>query len=249
MRYLLSPSGQEALYALLRQRPLLAFDFDGTLAPIVPLPDDAHASTAVATAMSRLSQLAPVAVVTGRAVADVRSRLGFVPGYIVGNHGAEGLTEEAGDWARSIERQVAQWHMQIETWRLPPGVLVEDKRRSITLHYRLASDRGAAQALLGDLARTLNPVPQIIGGKCVVNLLPAEAPNKYDAVVELARRAEAGSVMFLGDDDTDEIVFRHAHPGWLTCRIERREDSAARFYLNAQSEVAGLIQFIERAMR
>jgi trehalose 6-phosphate phosphatase len=245
VRYLFSPGGEHALQALMCQSTLLAFDFDGTLAPIVALPDDAHASSAVAATMARLCALAPVAVVTGRAVEDVRPRLGFEPHYIVGNHGAEGLVGATQEW----EREVAGWHMQIETWSLPPGVLVEDKRRSITLHYRLAADRAVAEVLLLELAQTLVPAPHIIGGKCVVNLLPPSSPDKYDAVVALMNDAKTDNVLFLGDDETDEAVFRKAPPAWMTVRVERREESSARYYLNHQSEVGSLIQFIERGLR
>ncbi|MFT4173291.1 MAG: trehalose-phosphatase [Rhodocyclaceae bacterium] len=240
-----SPGGEHALQELMCQNVLLAFDFDGTLAPIVALPDDAHASSAVAATMGRLCALAPVAVVTGRAVEDVRLRLGFQPHYIVGNHGAEGLTGATQEW----EREVASWHMQIEGWSLPAGVLVEDKRRSITLHYRLATERGIAEALLLELAQTLEPPPHIIGGKCVVNLLPPSSPDKYDAVRALMADAKTDNVLFLGDDETDEAVFRKAPQEWMTVRVERREESAARYYLNHQSEVGSLIQFVERGLK
>ena len=89
MKHLLSREGCLALEAVLRAQPLLAFDFDGTLAPIVARPDDAHVAVAVSQRLDRLARLRPLAVVTGRAVGDVARRLGFTPQFIVGNHGAE----------------------------------------------------------------------------------------------------------------------------------------------------------------
>jgi trehalose 6-phosphate phosphatase len=89
MQHLFTPAGEVALAATLLRRPLLAFDFDGTLAPIVARPDDARISQAVSARLKSLAAQLPVAIVTGRAVADVRGRLGFEPRFIVGSHGAE----------------------------------------------------------------------------------------------------------------------------------------------------------------
>ncbi|MCY7314386.1 MAG: trehalose-phosphatase [Rubrivivax sp.] len=85
-----SPDGDDALRRLLQARPLLAFDFDGTLAPIVDDPAQARATPDVAARLQALAARWPVAVITGRARADVQMRLGFKPRFLVGNHGAEG---------------------------------------------------------------------------------------------------------------------------------------------------------------
>src|SRR5207253_731178 len=89
MKHLFDPEGRRALQAALQARPLLAFDFDGTLAPIVERADDARVAAEDAQRLDALSRLRPVAVVTGRSVADVTRRLGFSPQFVVGNHGAE----------------------------------------------------------------------------------------------------------------------------------------------------------------
>ena len=89
LRPLLGPQGLAALTALVRSPALFAFDFDGTLAPIRPRPDDVQVSATIALRLEKLARVRPVAIVTGRRIADVRERLGFVPAWIVGNHGAE----------------------------------------------------------------------------------------------------------------------------------------------------------------
>ena len=95
MRHVLSPAGELQLAATMRARPLLAFDFDGTLAPIVARPDQARMAPGSPRACASWQANGPVAIVTGREVADVRTRLGFEPAYIVGSHGAE--TEASND--------------------------------------------------------------------------------------------------------------------------------------------------------
>ena len=89
LRPLLGPQGLAALDALVRTPALFAFDFDGTLAPIRPRPDDVQVSATIALRLEKLARVRPVAIVTGRRIADVRERLGFVPAWIIGNHGAE----------------------------------------------------------------------------------------------------------------------------------------------------------------
>ena len=75
MRHLFTPEGEAALAAVMRLAPVLAFDFDGTLAPIVARPDQAHVPPPVSEGLAHLAQRLPVAVISGRSVADVRARL------------------------------------------------------------------------------------------------------------------------------------------------------------------------------
>src|SRR5690349_4491226 len=89
MQPLFSPAGEAAIAATLADSPLVAFDFDGTLAPIVAHPDDAQVLPALAPRLERLAGLLPLAIVSGRSVEDVRKRLTFMPRFVVGNHGAE----------------------------------------------------------------------------------------------------------------------------------------------------------------
>src|ERR687890_603252 len=75
MEHLFTPRGEAALDAVMRLEPLLAFDFDGTLAPIVDRPDDARVPAEVSRWLAELARRHPIAVITGRSIADVRARL------------------------------------------------------------------------------------------------------------------------------------------------------------------------------
>ena len=97
MEHLFTPRGEAALDDVMRLRPLLAFDFDGTLAPIVDRPDDASVPAEVSRCLAELARLHPVAVITGRRVADVRARLAFKPRFVIGNHGAEDTSSRLPD--------------------------------------------------------------------------------------------------------------------------------------------------------
>ncbi len=243
---LLGPAGLAALAALMDHAPLLAFDFDGTLAPIVPHPADARIAPAVATRLARLAARLPVAIVTGRALADVRPLLGFVPRYVVGNHGAEDehvhdqtLHSRAalGGLRRKLARRAAEL--------ADAGVLLEDKGASIALHYRQAPDAARALALIERLLRPTTRALRVFGGKMVVNAMAADAPDKALAVLRLVQRSGAGAALFAGDDLNDEPVFAAAPPHWLTVRVglpaAPQPPSLARFALDGPEDMAQML--------
>jgi len=241
MNSVFSTAGRAALGATLRNEPLLAFDFDGTLAPLVARPDAAQVPPALASRMVRLGRLRPVAIVTGRSVVDIRQRLGFPVAYIAGNHGAEvpGTGSVLDPFALDPARERIE--LAASTLRAA-GVQVEDKRYSLALHYRQASDRVRALALIDELLSGLPAAIRMVPGRMVRNLVLADAPDKGDAVIDITRRAGCGSAFFVGDDANDETVFAKALPDWLTVRVGRDDaQSAARFFLEGHGEVAGLL--------
>lgn len=242
MKHLLDPHGRRALARVMRRQPLLAFDFDGTLAPIVDRPADASVPEALSRRLAPLSARHPVAIVTGRSVADVRPRLGFAPRFVIGSHGAEDPERpEAMAAPPALASLGAALRAQASVLARI-GVHVEDKGLSLALHYRLASDRRAAQETIDALLAGLDPSLRAFGGKCVVNIVAAQAPDKGMAVAALLRRSGRRALVFVGDDVNDEAVFARAGRHWLTVRIGRDEPrSQARFFLDALDEVAAAV--------
>jgi trehalose 6-phosphate phosphatase len=239
---LFSPEGRTELQRLARGNTLYAFDFDGTLAPIVADPAQARAADRVTRPLAQLALLVPVAVVSGRAQRDLIERLPCEIAYLVGNHGNEGLPEEPEPAA--LEDVCRRWRAALEIRlqdREGQGVRLEDKGRSLSLHYRAAPDPAAASAFLRAVAHALQPAPTVIDGKMVLNLLPPGALTKFDALRILARHEGAEQVLFVGDDDTDEVAFRRAPPQWTTVRIDPHGETAARFCLEEQASIEILL--------
>jgi trehalose 6-phosphate phosphatase len=246
LRSLLSPQGLEALETLARAPALFAFDFDGTLAPIRPRPDDVHVSATIASRLDKLARMRPVAIVTGRRIDDVRERLGFTPAWIIGNHGAEDEGDpEAAARARHALDALRERLREREDGLAGAGVLVEDKGQSLALHFRTAPDRDAASAMIEDALAGFTHALHVFGGKLVWNAVAADAPDKAVAVQRLIARAGVQAAFFAGDDVNDEPVFAAAQHQWVTVRIgcERRA-SAARFCIAGPHEMAGVLDRI-----
>jgi trehalose 6-phosphate phosphatase len=246
MEHVFGAAGAQALRVAMGRQPLLAFDFDGTLAPIVARPDDARVPDPIAERLTRLARLRPVAIVTGRSVADVSPRLGFAPHYIVGNHGAENPLEP-----RPAASAAALAALRVQLGNAAGllglhGVEVEDKDYSLALHYRQAPDADAARAAIDVALAGLDPRLASFGGKRVVNIVDATAPDKGDAVAKLVAQANAGTALFVGDDVNDETVFRRTADRWLTVRIGRDDpQSQAMYFLDDYTEMALLLQRVQ----
>lgn len=241
MKYLFSPEGLKALDRLEPKHLLLAFDFDGTLAPVVALADQAQMPEESAALLKKLSRRAHVALISGRGVRDLRSKLSFRPRWAIGNHGLEApwmnpaqAAKVVRGWVKKLEKA---WPFTEDT-----GVYIENKKYSVSLHYRLAKDpRGARRELLR-LIGGLDPLPRVVPGKCVLNLTLEDSPHKGEALIELMRRTHCTHALFAGDDDTDEDVFRLNKRGLLTVRVGKKASSKAKFYVRNQAEVALLLK-------
>jgi trehalose 6-phosphate phosphatase len=241
-RHLFSAAGQAALQRLRGGRPLLAFDFDGTLAPIAPRPEDVLLAPAVAADLRRLGLRWPVAVISGRAVRDLRPRLGFEPQYLVGCHGADDGSEAVHAWARPLREWCRGLAAEHAAELAAAGIRVEDKGAAVALHYRGTPEPARALRLLDALLAALPPALKGYGGKQVLNVVAADAPDKADALQTLLQRSGCDRALFAGDDLNDEPVFQRAPPQWLTVRVGPAEGrTRARFSLRSPAEVALLL--------
>jgi alpha,alpha-trehalase len=201
---------------------LLLTDFDGTLADLVPTPSEAHVSEAVSAEMAALAALTTVTfgVVSGRRLDDVSARVGPAAEFVAGLHGLEILGpgcafhHYALDSVAPVIEEIARTAERELAWC--PGVHLENKTYALTCHVRLAP------SYLGDRAleefeaiaepylesRELKSLP----GAKALELLPAVDWHKGRAAQWIRARvrtkvAPEVSVVYLGDDRTDEDAF------------------------------------------
>ncbi|NLA41637.1 MAG: trehalose-phosphatase [Smithella sp.] len=248
--YLFGKTAFAELERFVDRSTLFAFDFDGTLAPIVSDPDAAGIPGVVREELSVLAGMAPVAIITGRSRSDALRHLTSAPCYLIGNHGAEGLP----GWKareRVFIRMAQDWQRQLDELipaRSRGGVVVENKGATISVHYRQAENRKKACAMIRRAVGRLVPPPRRVRGKCVENLIPEGAPDKGTALKLLMRQAGCARAFFAGDDETDEDVFRQKAKNIFAVRVSRKSGSHARFFLKKQLEIARLLREINRIL-
>jgi trehalose 6-phosphate phosphatase len=236
---LFSRANHDVLRRFAHSKILLAFDYDGTLAPIVKTPAQATMRGTTRQWLKCASRLYPCVVISGRARRDVVSRLrGLKICRVVGNHGADESRRPD-----TLRRRVRQWvpFLQARIAGLE-GIAIEDKGLSVAVHYREALDRTAARRAILEAARSLDEA-RIVGGKLAVNLLVATAPHKGLALKRQRARLACETAIYVGDDETDEDVFRLDLPGQLlSIRVGREAKSAASYYIRSQREVDRLLK-------
>jgi trehalose 6-phosphate phosphatase len=183
------------------EQAALFLDFDGVLAPIVARPQDAYPPEETRGELRRLGErYALVAVVSGRAGDDVRSRVGVDGIVYVGSHGLE-LDRQAGRWRQQIVdfASAAPW----------PEHDIELKGLSVAFHFRDAVDEAAAIVELEKIAETARDDGLAARfGRKVLEVLPPVGSNKGTAVKHLLEGAGLSRALVAGDDTTDLDAFR-----------------------------------------
>ncbi len=184
--------------------PLLAFDYDGVLAPILRDPRGASMTPRTRALLRELAARFPVAVISGRSFAKLHRVVGTVAPFLVGNHGFEYLHRTPVPEAVLV--RVRRWEEQMAAaLEGVSGVHLEHKHSTFAVHTSQAPDAHAGRAVLR-AARALRGA-RLVLGKNIVNVLPAAFPTKGDALEKLLRHLGCRRALFVGDDVTDEDVF------------------------------------------
>lgn len=246
MKYILGDSGKKLLQSMAMANTLFAFDFDGTLAPIVKDPEAAFMKDSVLQALKKLARKRKVAIISGRSIEDLKKR---VPKdlQLVGNHGLEGLPGGARN-LDTLSKVISEWRKQLAKSKgfSDPEIRVEDKEFSLAIHYRNSRAKKEAKRDIFSMVSELQPSPRVIMGKSVFNLVPPGAPHKGVALLELMSHHSFNAAFYIGDDDTDEDLFSLPDQRILTVRVGKKKTSQAQFYLDRQSEIKALLDRIEK---
>ena len=220
-------------------RAALFLDLDGTLIEIAARPDQVRVPSGLAALLERLSQAhdGALAIVSGRALADIDRLLAPWQGAAAGLHGSErryadGRVERTVD-ARAASA-LARLRPRLAELAAAPSVFVEDKGAGLAVHYRAAPEREAMlRAGSRALAAEFAPALRLLDGKMVFEFRPASASKAGAIAAFLAEPPFRGRrPVFLGDDATDEDGFLEVgRRGGVAIRVGGRGDSAAHFTL------------------
>lgn len=243
MKDILAACNLSAVRQFTAERVLLAFDYDGTLAPIVDDPRRAYMRPPTRSLLSRVSRLYQCAVITGRG-REAAER--FVQGanvkWIVGNHGLEWPAPRKEDLR--YKKLVREWKRALaKSLKGLEGVVLEDKRLSLTVHVRHARNSKEAQRKVEEAAAQL-PGCRSEPGLEVINLLPRGAPDKGYALMRLLGLSGCTHAIYLGDDVTDEAVFALKREPVLSVSVGAHRRSRAKYFLANQRRVDAFLRLL-----
>src|SRR5690242_15262614 len=190
----------------------LFLDIDGTLLDLAQTPDRVKVPRDLIKALERLSQhlSGALAFVSGRSLEGIDRLFAPFKPAAIGAHGAE-IRGADGQVVRSQALSAKVVGVFRGLADNVPGLLLEDKRCALALHYRLAPEaQPVLVSAMEKQARLFEAEKvRILHGKAVIEALPLGV-NKGTAVLELAKQKPfAGrAILFGGDDTTDMDVFR-----------------------------------------
>ncbi len=238
---------------------LLLLDFDGTLAPIAPTPEQASLPASTKLLLRSLSQSpkATVALVSGRALADLRHLVGLRDLTYIGNHGLEmwrdgrrtviAVPQHSRDAMDRVRPRLARLLRDV------PGAYLEDKGLSVGVHHRLVQGRHEAR-LRAAFRREVRPfirsgALKVVSGMKVMEVCPNLDWTKGHATLRLMKQMRRRSLLtiYIGDDRTDEDAFAMLVDG-ITIRVGAYRRSKARYYVRNVEEVASLLRELARLL-
>jgi trehalose 6-phosphate synthase/phosphatase len=230
----------------------LLLDYDGTLVPFADKPRLAKPDKAL---LSMLDELArdpanDLLIVSGRSRVDLQEWFGHLPVALAAEHGIW-LRRRDAEWTQ-LRTVTSEWKesirpiLQLFVDRLP-GALLEEKEYSLAWHYRKSDPDEAnlrAKDLLDDLADyTRNIDVQVLEGNKVLEVRNTGV-SKGTAAVEWLTGRDPDFILAIGDDWTDEDLFRALPPSAYSVRVGLA-NTAARYYLASHVAVRRLLKEFE----
>lgn len=238
---------------------LLMLDFDGTLSPIAEAPGQAFLPREIKRDLQKCALLFPVAIVSGRALTDIKRKVGLKNIIYAGNHGLQwqiGGKMNYAPGAKEAARPLALIKQSLEKLRSAyPGVLLEYKGLSLAIHYRRLSP-ALTYRFKKDIRRIIIPLVsgkniQILNGKKTIELRPNMAWHKGKFAIFIRNYFENKSKrkllpVYVGDDITDEDAFRSLKSG-VAIKVGQSKASRAKYYIKNPAQAGGFMRWLLKA--
>ena len=242
------------------KKKILFLDFDGTLSKIVKQPQKAKLEPGIRLLLRKVAKDRKyrLAIISGRALEDVKSKVGIKNIVYAGNHGLEikgpGIKFSSPGLEKfrvTLKRLKKSLIRQLGGIK---GVLVEDKGLTLSVHYRLVKKRGLVPFKVAFAGATSGYADgkkiKIRPGKKVFEIRPPVDWDKGKVALwllgrwKLSFKGDDSIVVYIGDDLTDEDAFRALAGKAVTAVVGRRKDSAAGYYLNNVGEVERFLKML-----
>ncbi len=238
----------------------LALDYDGTLSTIVKNPKQAFLSSQTRTLLKQLCKTPhlQLAIVTGRSMQDIQKLVGIQDIIYIANHGFE-ISANTKTWIHPqakksiplLNQALLELHERLNAI---PGILIENKKVTASIHYRKTPSR-LTKKIQMEINKILSNHPKIFkktDGKKVFEIRPNINWDKGQALKKVLRKKYSSKnqplTLFLGDDQTDEDVFRMLTQKDLGIRVGYASTSHADLYVRNTPEVSRLLKLSKEAL-
>jgi trehalose-phosphatase len=239
---------------------LLFLDYDGTLTPIAETPDKAVISKERKDLLDKLSTSphCRVAIISGRALSDIKALVRLKDIIYAGNHGLEiegpkiKFESQVMPRLKAIIRHI--YEDAVSKLSKIKGVLIEDKGLTISVHYRLVDKKDIQEflSIFNEITSSyiVRGKIKIDSGKKVYEIKPPGMWDKGKVVLWLLARQQFSSgenkifPVYIGDDVTDEDAFKVLKKKGLTVFVGEQATSEAQYYLKTTEEVTEFLRLI-----
>jgi trehalose 6-phosphate synthase/phosphatase len=232
------------------RRRLLLCDYDGTLVPLQPTPEQAAPGAELLGTLGRLAGLADVVIVSGRPRSALETWFGTLGLSLVAEHGVwarergedwTGGPPVCGDWKPKVGELMERYV------DLLPGAFVEEKEYTVAWHYRRA-DPDLATLRARELADHLSGLTsagdlRVVEGNKVIEVRPSGV-SKASACQRFLTQGY-DFVLAIGDDTTDEDLFKALPNTAYSIRVGPTQ-SNARFNVFNQTSALELVEALAR---
>ncbi|MCM8787358.1 MAG: trehalose-phosphatase [Candidatus Omnitrophica bacterium] len=239
---------------------ILFLDYDGTLTPIAKTPQEATLLPETKKLLRRLikNRYCQLAIISGRALKDIKKKIGINRVIYAANHGLEIEGPKikfkyptSSKYKHILKNIRNKLKINLSTIK---GTFIEDKGLSLSLHYRLVKKNNIPKVkkILHQATAAYKKVNKIKikKAKKAFEITPPVVWNKGRAMLWLLEKLNAGFTkketmpIYLGDDLTDEDAFEVLHNKGITIFVGRPKKTEAQYYLKNTQEVRNFLRLI-----
>ncbi len=238
-----------------KENLFLFFDFDGTLVPISKNPKDCYLSGELKESLYKLKDKIKIGIISGRDLKDLKRRISVENIYYCGSHGLQ-IDGPDIKYTNPDVYKLKPYIYEIfskfkNLSKMYPGVFIEKKSFSFTIHYRQVDGKqrkDLKRLFLQIISNYEEKNIKVINGKMVFEVFPAVDWNKGRAVKFIIENFNRKVLpIFIGDDLTDETVFIEIKDEGLTVKVGYSKKTMAKYFLRNQREVYRFINILKEA--
>jgi trehalose-phosphatase len=236
---------------------LLLLDYDGTLVPIRKTPALATLSGKMRGVLRHLADQPHIflGVITGRSLHDIRGMVMLKNIFYIANHGFQ-IVFGRKNWVHPVAQCSLPSMKKIYTaltyaLRSIPGTMVENKLFTLSVHYRnlVHTPINHVKKIVERTVRSFSELCKVTTGKKVIEIRPNVDWDKGYAILKMLEMVNLPNrplVVYIGDDRTDEDVFKRLSSSTaITIRVGRNNRSSAKYYVKNTTEVKKLLESIQ----